>query len=397
LIRFTGRPGSYQPIPYHEVYSGAWKKRRGEDFFRDKIVMIGIFNPLVDHHDTPLGDMQGLEVQANAVQTLLNGTWLRHWTVLENYLATTLLCVGTVLSIWRFGLLGGLATVLVIAAGWLLTTHQLFLRTGVWADMIEPVGAIAVTYILAGTLEARRVQRVFYRFMPSWVAARMLRAGADQAPETVDQEVSVVFCDVRNYTTLSERLPLATIEEILHRYFLAGEEAAHRFGTELDKFVGDEIMLYFQPKPGAESHALRAVRWALAMQEDAERICASGLAGDVGFRVGIGICTGPVRIGTVGARNRIQHTVIGDAVNTASRLQTATKELDRAIVIAESTMAQVRVWVEAEFIGEVCLKGKQEPLHVYSPVRIMRSNDDRKAGHSRNGKQKSPSYGEDHD
>jgi adenylate cyclase len=169
---------------------------------------------------------------------------------------------------------------------------------------------------------------------------------------------------------LLRSLPAETIDELLHRYFLAGEEAAQRFGTELDKFVGDEIMLYFRPKESKDRHALRAVRWALAMQEAAARISASGLAGEIGFRVGVGMCTGPVRVGTVGARSRIQHTLIGDAVNTASRLQTATKELGRSIVMAESTMARVRDFVEAEELGEVRVKGKRDPLRVYCPLRV---------------------------
>jgi adenylate cyclase len=254
---------------------------------------------------------------------------------------------------------------------WIVASHQLFLHAGIWADMVEPFGAVASTYIAAAALETRRVRGVFYRFMPSWVAEHMLRSSVDEAPQTLDQEVSVVFCDVRNYTVLSEKQPVDKIEEMLHRYFLAGEEAAHHLGTELDKFVGDEIMLYFRSIAGAEPSGLRAVRWALAMQESAARISASGLAGEIGFQVGVGICTGSVRLGTVGARSRIQHTVIGDAVNTASRLQTATKELGKAILIAESTMMQVRDSVEAEPLGEVRVKGKQEPLRVYFPVRVV--------------------------
>ncbi len=371
LIRFAGPPETFQPVPYYEVYGGDWKQKRGENFFRDKIVLVGVVNPLVDHHDTPLGDMQGLEIQANALQSVLEGRWLRHWSTLENHVATTLLCLTAVLALWRLGLLGGLAAALAFAAAWVAATHQLFLRAGIWADMVEPHGAIVATYIVAATLETRRMRRIFYRFMPSWVAERMLQSSATQSPETADDQVSVVFCDVRNYTTLSERLAVSAIEKMLHRYFLAGEEAAQRLGTELDKFVGDEIMLYFQARRGWEPHALRAVRWALAMQEAAARISDSGGAGDIGFHVGVGICTGPVRVGTIGARSRIQHTVIGDAVNTASRLQTATKELGRDIVIAESTMAQVRDWIEAESLGEIRVKGKQDPLRVYFPVRVI--------------------------
>ncbi len=377
LIRFAGPPGTFQPISYYRVYNGDWMKQYGANFFRDKLVMVGVFSPFVDRHDTPLGEMQGLEIQANAVQTLLDGTWIRHWSILENYLATTLLCLAVVLLVSRLGVLGGLTAAIVFGVGWISASHQLFQHAGVWMDVVEPQGAVTVTYLLAATLESLRVRRVFYRFMPSWVAERMLRSGAGQAPETTGEEVSVVFCDVRNYTTLSETLAAEAVERILHQYFLAAEEAAHRLGTELDKFVGDEIMLYFQSKSGMEPHALRAVRWALAMQEAVARINESGLAGEVGFQVGVGVCTGPVRIGTVGAKSRIQHTVIGDAVNSASRLQTSTKELGRTIVIGESTMNQVCDWVEAEALGEIRVKGKQEPLRVFCPRRIAADSGDK--------------------
>ena len=84
-------------------------------------------------------------------------------------------------------------------------------------------------------------------------------------------------------------------------------------------------MLYFVARKGFEHHAVRAVRWAFALQEACGRITDSGLAGEIGFRVGVGMCTGKVRVGTVGAKRRIQHTVMGDAVNTASRVQALTK------------------------------------------------------------------------
>ena len=134
----------------------------------------------------------------------------------------------------------------------------------------------------------------------------------------VEKDVTIVFCDIRDSTKLGETLPSATIEDLLKRYFVAGEEAAVRLGTELDKFVGDEIMLFFEDRPCFEDHAIRGVRWALAIQDAARRITASGLAGDIGFRVGVGVCTGSARVGLVGAKQRIQHTVVGDAVNTAS-------------------------------------------------------------------------------
>ncbi|MBI3912086.1 MAG: adenylate/guanylate cyclase domain-containing protein [Armatimonadetes bacterium] len=370
LVRYAGPPGTFESVPYHEVFSGGWKER-DPHLFRDKIVLLGATDPLVDQHDTPVGQMHGVEILAHATQTVLQGTWLRHGGQAANYLAKMALCLLLAASVWKLGLRRGSGMALGVGLLWVIASHQLFVRVGLWVDTVETLGALAATYVLASAIEVRRMRRVFYRFMPSWVAERMLQAPAEEPAQTAEREATVVFCDVRDYTALSEQLPAEVVEELLRRYFTAGEEAARRLGTELDKFVGDEIMLYFEARRGAEPHPLRAVRWALAMQEEAQRISDSGIAGEMGFRVGVGIATGMVRVGTVGARKRIQHTVIGDAVNTASRLQWVAREVGRGIIMSESTFTRVADRVEAERIGEVRVKGKAEPLMIYCPLRVL--------------------------
>ena len=123
--------------------------------------------------------------------------------------------------------------------------------------------------------------------------------------------------------------------------------------------------------PGFESHAVRAVRWAFDIQEACKTITDSGLAGEIGFRVGVGVATGVVRVGTVGARQRIQHTVIGDTVNTASRVQALTKEFNEPIIVAESTCLKVSDKIKCAFIREVPIRGKQNPMKLYKPVQIL--------------------------
>ena len=131
------------------------------------------------------------------------------------------------------------------------------------------------------------------------------------------------------------------------------------------------MMLRFETqRKRQETHALRAVRWAWEMQAFAEEVDRSGEAGEIGFHIGIGISTGVVRIGTVRAQKRIQATAIGDAVNTASRLQNATKEVGRSILLGPNTYALVKEFIEAEPLGEISVKGKQEPLTIYCPLRI---------------------------
>jgi CHASE2 domain-containing sensor protein len=103
LIRFSGPPGTIQPVPYHEVFSGSWRQTRGPDFFRGKGVLIGIVGRLVDRTVTPLGDMQGVEVLSQATQAMLQGQWIRHWTESQNYELKSLLCLLLVAAIWTLG------------------------------------------------------------------------------------------------------------------------------------------------------------------------------------------------------------------------------------------------------------------------------------------------------
>jgi adenylate cyclase len=371
LIRFAGPGETFKPIPYHEVWSGEWEKRLGKDAFRDKAVLVGIIDPLVDRVATPLGAMQGVEVLAQGAQAVLQGNWLRPWSEAENSMAKLGLCVLLVLFVWKFGLRYAALAGVTLVGGWVIAAHQLFIHLGSWANIVEPAAALPVTFIAAATYETARVRRVFHRFMPSWVAEEMLKSNPGEQAGTVEREATVVFCDLRNSTKLAETLPSATVEALLRQFFVAGEEAAHRLGTELDKFVGDEIMLYFEDRPGYGDHAVRAIQWALAIVEAAEKITQSGLAGPLGFRVGVGVSTGVVRVGTVGAKQRIQHTVIGNAVNTASRLQTMSKEVNREIVVDGSTWQRAKERVEGERIGEVAVRGRTEPIQIYYPKRIL--------------------------
>jgi len=253
---------------------------------------------------------------------------------------------------------------------WRWATDRIFVARGLWLEMMAPAFTLGMSVALAGFYEGLRMFRVFGRLLPGEVAGRYALAGSGDAPATVEEEMTVVFSDVRNYAALSESLESAALERLLHTYFETGEEIANRYGASVDKFVGDSIMLYFRSRRGQEAHGIRAVRWALDMVEAAAGISESGAGGSIGFEIGIGICSGRVRIGSVGARQRIQHTLIGDAVNTASRLQDLTKQLGRPILMDESVYNGSQGRVEAEPLGEASVKGKQAPLSIYAPLRV---------------------------
>ena len=379
LFRYIGPKGSFPYVPYADVYDGSWRAKRGPDFFRDKIVLVGIISDFTDRQNTPQGDMQGVEIMLNATQTLLQHNWIRPLSKAVNVLVQFALCLVLSLAVWRYGIGGGgvcfLATVLL----WTIWAHRLFAATGLWIDTVEPLGAMGATFFLTSLAEIVDVRRKFSRFMPKRDAAFALRTDNLEA-HTTEQEAAIVFADIRQYTNLSETLPSETVERLLQAYFLAGEQAAQEYGGDVDKFVGDELMVRFDAHPRwqsnvprairQESYTLRAVRWALAMQEFAAKMDSSGLAGAIGFRIGIGLSAGTIRIGMVGARDRLQATAIGDAVNVASRLQEATKTAGRPILMSHAAYLNTVDRIDFEPMGELSVRGKQAPQAVYYPIRV---------------------------
>ena len=376
LVRYAGPAGTFKPIPYYEVIDGTWR-RKHPNLFKGKIVLVGRISDLEDVHQTPSGTtpMPGVEVLANIAQMALTHDYLRQATAENEMNAALVLIILYLLVLYRYSLIPGAIAAVVSAAVWALviTPYELN-HSGLWLEVVEPLVPLALVVTATSLYEARRMSDQFERFVPSWVAANVMtgRGSGDGDPTAVDRPVTVVFCDVRNFTEISEKYP-GQAAEILRNFFEAGDHLARENGTELDKYVGDEIMLYFFDPPKrrlmdrgqAVSHPLRAVYWAEGMIEAAREIDRTGIAGTVGFRVGIGIATGLAREGLVGVKGRVQNTVIGDVVNIASRLQSATKELNRPILMNAGTYEQVRGFTRVEPLGEILVKGKQEPLQVY--------------------------------
>jgi adenylate cyclase len=375
-IDFHGPVGTIPAASFSRVARG--QTPRG--FFRDKIVVIGPWAPsLQDIHPVSFGEdlMPGPEIQANAISTVLRGLPLKSAPDWLDVLAIVVLGMLAPLSGLVFSFRGTLILSLLAAAGFVLATQGAF-HAGWINSFIYPfgaltmssVGAIGAHYLLAA-FERERVRDVFARFVPAAVVDDVLRrTDGDLRLGGVTIEATVMFTDLRGFTSVSEALPAAEVIEIVNQYLDEMTQAIHAHGGTLVSYEGDGIMAVFGAPIEQPDHADRAVAAAREMLELRlprfnEWLESRNIAS--GFYMGIGLNSGDVVSGNVGSATRLEYTAIGDTTNTAARLQGMTKGTPHSVFIADSTRVRLQREVpDLVYVDEFEVRGRQAKVKLWS-------------------------------
>jgi class 3 adenylate cyclase/DNA-binding NarL/FixJ family response regulator len=214
----------------------------------------------------------------------------------------------------------------------------------------------------AAVVEQTTSRKTLASFVPQQLADR-LAAHPEMAIEPQELEVSVLFSDIRGFSTLAERLPARDVALVVGKHLSAMAEVVLSLGGMIDKFQGDAVMVVFGAPEPSSDHAERALRCAIAMQARQVELNAEGWGADVPeLGVGIGVNTGSVIAGTVGGGGRLEYTVVGDAVNIAQRLQS---EAEGGEVVAAASTVKAAPGVACVSIGPRYVKGREEPVEVF--------------------------------
>jgi adenylate cyclase len=229
------------------------------------------------------------------------------------------------------------------------------------------VVARAVNDMAAGLQERETVKTAFARYVSRQVMDGILHSGALPELRGDRRRITVLFCDIRGFSTFSENMRPEEVVQLLNEYFERMVEVVFRNQGTLDKFIGDGLMVIFgapQEDPYQEEHAIKA---ALEMQQELRVLCQKWeTEGRMPIRVGIGINSGTAIVGNIGSSQRMEYTAIGDTVNLAARLESATKELEAAIVISEFTYNAVKGAFKTKNMGQIQVKGRSEPVRVHA-------------------------------
>ncbi len=344
--------------------------------FRDKIVLIGPSAAGIgDIRPSPFsGTMPGVEVQATMISNLLQGHFVRRAGNPWALLAIVLMALGASLVVWFFAdWRAYTAVTLGLAACFLAVNFALFQAARLSLVLVAPLAALAFSYA-AGNItryvtEGREKKRYRTTLM-KYVAPQLVEAimhnphMAELHNEKLD--LTVLFSDVRGFTSISEKIPVNELVATLNEFLNAMVEVIFANGGTLDKFVGDCVMAIWGAPVHQENHAELACRTALEMQAALARLNQDWRQqGRPELQIGVGINSGEMIFGNIGAEKRMDFTVIGDNVNLASRLESSTKELKASIVISHATYERVVEAAEVRDLGTIKVKGKDVPIRVY--------------------------------
>jgi len=376
-IDFRGPPDTFRRVSYSRVLRGQVPAAA----IRGKTVVIGASAPsLQDVHPTSTtGDelMSGPEVQANAIWTAIHGFPLKSSGLLLTLLLIALMAAAPAAATVRLKPLPALLAAAVLGIAYAGLT-QLAFNTGTVLPVVYPLltlilaalGALAVNYVMT-SFERQRVHDTFARFVPQAVVAEVLERvdDGDLRFGGVRRECTVLFSDLRGFTTFSEELDPDRVIEVLNRYLEEMSDAIMDHGGTLVSYMGDGIMAVFGAPLGQEDHADRALAAAgemlkVRLPRFNEWMDSQGLEG---FAMGIGLNSGTVMSGQVGSKRRTEYTAIGDTTNTAARLEGMTKGSGHQLFVADSTRrAQQSEKVELELVGEHEVRGRAHKITVWT-------------------------------
>ncbi len=385
LVNYMGppsiaTPGERQTFPVRS-YSGyashppglntaRWPKTRA---LGNKIIMVGAFSRgmAADEKPTPVGLMYGVEIHANALNTILMGNFLVHvpfWVdflillfmvMLVSFLASRLS------TVWAF--LVTLFLILFLFVG----DSVVFDRYAYIVNFTAPALAtffslitIIVYRVMTEEKDKRRIRNMFGTYVSPAVVDQIL----ENPPELggVDKELTVFFSDIRGFTTLSESMTPQELVKVLNRYLTAMTDIILAHNGTLDKYEGDAIMAFWGAPLPQKDHALLACRSALQQMKALKELNREFPEKQI--NIGIGLNTGKMTVGNMGSLQRMDYTLIGDHVNLGARLEGTNKQYRTNIIISEYTYGYVKDYMIVRELDNIRVKGKNKPVLIYELI-----------------------------
>ena len=377
LIDFrSGRRGRIPIFPVADVLD----RRVPADELKGKVVLVGVSaRGLGDRTVTPLGgDIPGVEVQANVVENVLSGTFIRRSEVTEGETRLLALLVGLAMTIAvsQLGALRSAAVAVALIAGCILYAQYRLQVAGAMVGVVLPLTTVVGTYgILAGYryvtegVEKRRIRRAFVHYLAPSVVDRLAKNADELKLGGEDRIITVMFADLTGFTMASTKMTPDALTSKVNRYFECIVRPIDATGGYVERFLGDSALTFWNAPLADPMHAVNAIRAAFEIVDNVRRAREEDEArGEKGFTIKVGINTGPAVVGNIGSENRYSYTAMGEDVNLAARLESVPPLYGCLIVIGEHTAQLAREKFLMRELDWILVKGAAKPMAIFQPI-----------------------------
>ena len=366
----------------YDAISQGKKPVLSPEIFKDKIILIGANVPagtgLNDNKNTPITvNHPGVDIQATAIDNILNRDFLK---IVPDGLNVLLTILGMLL-VYGFirvsNLSKSITSTTVILISYLAISTICF-YFGIVINVLTPIVMFILTTILAYThkfvIENRskeKVKSAMGKYMSQDVMKNVIKNIDNLGLGGKKSVVTVLFADIRGFTSISEQMSAQQVSEILNEYFTEMEPIITSCNGVINKFIGDAVMAIFGEPIQDKNHAQNAVKCAWRMLQKVKELHKKwAKEGKPQIEIGIGINTGEVFVGNIGSINRMEYTVIGDTVNLASRLESYNKIYKTKLLISPTTYKEVKGFTDVIKISDVQIRGKANKMDIYEVLGV---------------------------
>jgi len=376
LIPYRSRQGGFTYVSATDVLRGS--PDLPADLMRDRIVLVGTTAPgLFDLRATPVQEnYPGVEVHANLITGILDGAIKAKPAYVLGAEAVMLCLFGLTLAL-LLPLVSPVQATATYAGAMLLLSagNLLFWANGLVLPLASPLGMMTLQFVLqmsygyfVETRGKRQLTSLFGQYVPPELVDEMSRAPENYSLEASSRELTVLFSDVRGFTTISEGLSPPKLARLINDFLTPMTRIIHANRGTIDKYMGDAVMAFWGAPVEDQDHAAHAVQTALEMVKRTEQLSEEFKAkGLPAISIGVGLNTGQMSVGNMGSEFRMAYTVLGDAVNLGSRLEGLTKEYGVSIIVSEGTRKAAPEFVYRE-LDLVQVKGKEQSVTIHEPL-----------------------------
>jgi adenylate cyclase len=376
LINYLGPTKTFPHYSISDILNR--KTRKGT--FTGKIVLVGATSTgIYDMRNTPFETVfPGVEIHATVVENILRNSYLYKpaWTRLYDALAILVLSILAGVMIPRLSALKGVFFAAGLFILHIFVAQWLFEHAALWVNTVYPLFGLVLVYTsltiyhyLIEERERKKIKGAFNHYVSSSVVNEMLKEPERLKLGGEKKDLTVLFSDIRGFTSMSETLEPEALVDLLNEYHTAMTDVVYRYDGTLDKYIGDAIMVVYGAPLELKDHASRACGSAIDMIEKLKDLNEKWIGeGKPPLDIGVGINTGMMMVGNMGSQQRFDYTVMGDAVNLASRLEGANKQYQTNILISESTYERVKDEFTVMELDSVRVKGKIRPVKIYQLV-----------------------------